>query len=61
MNKSTESLPADFNPETAFALALQNAADKSNRPDEIFTPRRSAQPTEDGIAERGIPQSALHD
>jgi len=61
MNTITESIPTVFNPETAFVLSLQNAADKSNRADEIFTPRRFARPTEDTFAERGIPQSALHD
>jgi len=31
MNTLTESIPTDFNPEMAFVLSLQNAADKFNR------------------------------
>jgi len=61
MNTITESIPTAFTPETAFALSLRNAANKPDRADEGFAPRRFAQPTEDGFAERGNPQSALHD
>ena len=61
MNTITESIPTVFNPETAFVLSLQNAADQSKRADEIFTPRRFTLPTDDGFAGRGIPESALHD
>jgi len=61
MKTLTESIPTVFNPETAFILSLQNAKDKPNRVDEAFTPHRFALPTEDRFAERGIPQSAIHD
>jgi hypothetical protein len=61
MNTITESIPTVFNPETAFVLSLQSTDDKFNRADEAFTPRRFTLPTEDRFAERGIPQSAIHD
>ena len=61
MNTITESIPTVFNPETAFALSLQNADAKFNLADEGFTPRRFVLPTDDGFAGRGIPESALHD
>jgi hypothetical protein len=61
MKTLTESIPTVFNPETAFVLSLQNADDKPNRADETFVPRRFALPTGDRFAERGIPQSAIHD
>jgi hypothetical protein len=61
MNTITECIPTVFNPETAFVLPLQYAADKSNRADEILNVRRFAQPLEVRFADRGIPQSALHD
>jgi len=61
MKTFTESIPTVFNPETAFILSLQNTDDKPNCVDESFTPHRFAPPTEDRFAERGIPQSAIHD
>ena len=61
MNTISESIPTIFNTETAFVLSLQNADDKFNRADEAFTPRRFALPTDDGLAGRGIPESAIHD
>ncbi len=61
MKTITESMPTVFNPETAFVLSLPNAEDKPNRADEAFIPLRFALPTENRFAERGIPQSAIHD
>jgi len=60
MKTLTESIPTVFNSETAFVLPLQSV-DKLNRGDEAFVPSRFVLPLDDGFAERGIPQSALHD
>jgi hypothetical protein len=61
MNTIRKSIPTVFHPETAFVLSLQNAAEKFNRADEAFTPRRFTMPEDDRFAGRGIPESALHD
>ena len=61
MNTITESIPTVFNPETAFVPSLQSAANKFNRADEPYTPRRFTLPTDEVFAGRGIPESALHD
>ena len=61
MKTLTESIPTVFNPETAFALSVQQGDEKSSRADEAFIPHWVMPPPADDFFRHGVPWSAIHD
>jgi len=61
MNTINQTIPTDFSPETAFAIALNESHVQPERSHETLVPFRFALPPEDKFSRRGIPESALHD
>jgi hypothetical protein len=61
MNTNNQTIPTAFSPETAFAIALNEANQQCQQVTEVLMPFRFMLPSEDEFNRRGIPESALHD